>query len=517
VLGLQYTYVSPNNGNVQSQTITFTGFSATQNYGYDPMNRLKTAVEADRDQTNKGWSQTYVFDSAGNRALLSGTAYYIPGGPYTPQVGADDPAQVSTLFPNNRWNGASHGDSGNVIAVVAQAFSYDAENRIVSAAIPNIDSIGYAYDGDGRRVSKTVNGVTTTFVYDATGQLTAEYGPSTDAGTDYLTGDALGSTRVVTDGSAVVKRRYDYLPFGEEIPLGTNGRAAPYQVGGYPSVPPDVVDEKFTGKERDAETGMDFFGARYFAGAQGRFTSPDAFGVDQHPEDPQSWNLYAYARNNPLGFIDPGGEYVCGANVSEDQCNNFQKSLDQSQAAANKLKDKYGADSKQYTDAQRAIDVYGKQNVDNGVVVKIGDTGGWGGVTAVSGTTVAKTKNNPTGQQIGITFQADSFDGSRDAGLNIVHEGSHAADGSDWVRSGFLAAMNPTRYQTEFRAFSTAMDMAGSMGIFEMKFQLPSGVHNTVHWGVLRDLDIQGLLRHGYHTTPNDKLKAFRRNTQGKR
>src|SRR5713226_450541 len=73
VLGLQYAYVSPNNGNVQSQTITFSGFSATQNYGYDPMNRLKTAVEADRDQNNKGWSQTYVFDSAGNRALMSGT------------------------------------------------------------------------------------------------------------------------------------------------------------------------------------------------------------------------------------------------------------------------------------------------------------------------------------------------------------------------------------------------------------------------------------------------------------
>src|SRR5216684_3317507 len=126
-----------------------------------------------------------------------------------------------------------------------------------------------------RRVSKTVNGATTIFVYDAMGQLAAEYGPATDAGTDYLTNDALGSTRVVTDGSRVVKRRYDYLPFGEEIPLGMNGRAAPYQAGGYPSVPPDVVGQKFTGKERDAETGLDFFGARYMSSAQGRFMSAD--------------------------------------------------------------------------------------------------------------------------------------------------------------------------------------------------------------------------------------------------
>jgi len=60
----------------------------------------------------------------------------------------------------------------------------------------------------------------------------------------------------------------------------------------------------FTGKERDAETGLDYFGARYFSGAQGRFTSPDPPLVDQSTEDPQSWNLYSYVRNNPLRSID---------------------------------------------------------------------------------------------------------------------------------------------------------------------------------------------------------------------
>jgi RHS repeat-associated protein len=67
------------------------------------------------------------------------------------------------------------------------------------------------------------------------------------------------------------------------------------------------VRQKFTGKERDAETGLDYFGARYFSGAQGRFTSPDKPFLDQHPEDPQSWNLYAYVRNNPLKLIDIQG------------------------------------------------------------------------------------------------------------------------------------------------------------------------------------------------------------------
>ena len=70
----------------------------------------------------------------------------------------------------------------------------------------------------------------------------------------------------------------------------------------------DVQVAKFTSKERDAETGLDFFGARYMSSAQGRFTSPDTPLVDQQPSAPQSWNLYAYVRNNPLRFFDPDGQ-----------------------------------------------------------------------------------------------------------------------------------------------------------------------------------------------------------------
>jgi RHS repeat-associated protein len=64
---------------------------------------------------------------------------------------------------------------------------------------------------------------------------------------------------------------------------------------------------QFTGKERDAETGLDYFGARYMSAAQGRFTSPDKPLTDQDPREPQSWNLYAYVTNNPLRYDDPDG------------------------------------------------------------------------------------------------------------------------------------------------------------------------------------------------------------------
>ncbi len=66
-----------------------------------------------------------------------------------------------------------------------------------------------------------------------------------------------------------------------------------------------------TGKERDAETGLDYFGARYYSGAMGRFTSPDPLPFQASMlEDPQRFNLYAYVRNNPLSFVDPKGEAI---------------------------------------------------------------------------------------------------------------------------------------------------------------------------------------------------------------
>lgn len=65
---------------------------------------------------------------------------------------------------------------------------------------------------------------------------------------------------------------------------------------------------EFTGKERDSETGLDYFGARYMASNMGRFLSPDDFHNDTHVADPQSWNLYAYGRNNPLRYVDPTGQ-----------------------------------------------------------------------------------------------------------------------------------------------------------------------------------------------------------------
>ena len=132
--------------------------------------------------------------------------------------------------------------------------------------------------------------------------------------TCYLSFDHLGSVRMLTDGSGNVVARQDYLPFGEEIPADTAGRSSSLLFGAS-----DGVEQKFTGQIRDSETGLDFFTARYYASAVGRFLSPDPANAGADPTDPQSWNAYAYVRNNPLALVDPMGLCHIGAdNVAYD-------------------------------------------------------------------------------------------------------------------------------------------------------------------------------------------------------
>ncbi|MCX6611624.1 MAG: hypothetical protein NTW74_12330, partial [Acidobacteria bacterium] len=190
--------------------------------------------------------------------------------------------------------------AGNQIRIGAMNLTYDGEGRVAGATNTGSGVVTYDYDAADKRVRSTVSGVSTVYVYEASGELAAEYGVgSGTSGPEFLTGDHLGSVRLVTDGAGAVKQRRDYGPFGEELETASRTAILGYGTGGQ--------RHRFTGKERDLETGLDYFGARYLASAQGRWTSPDAPFADHQLEDPQSWSLYGYVRNNPMKFIDTNG------------------------------------------------------------------------------------------------------------------------------------------------------------------------------------------------------------------
>lgn len=307
-LGFEYGSAN-NNGNPQTQTIVRPGISNSQSYTYDDANRLQTATQTG----TRAWAQTYDHDQYGNHWLVTQSNL--------DTVSVEVPRGSGAFLSSNRIGNLGNGnwsydDAGNVTSVPGpsgnlRSATYDVENRQLTGTNTYAETATYAYDGDGRRVKKVSLGVTTIYVYDAMGQLAAEYGgpAPTDGGTRYLFGDHLGSTRLVAKADGSEDKKYDYLPFGEEVDgfypgdADTKGRQA----------------VKFTGQLRDAETGLDYFEARYLSSAQGRFMSADAALVDQIESDPQSWNLYGYVRNNPLRFTDPTGQ-ACTGPGADMQC-----------------------------------------------------------------------------------------------------------------------------------------------------------------------------------------------------
>jgi RHS repeat-associated protein len=320
ILNLTYNFnlgngtTGSDNGNV-IQIANGKDANRTQNFTYDALNRIQQAYT-----NGPNWGETF-----GPTATAPGVAPATPGidawGNLTNRSGVTG----KTLFEglscpasaNNQLTSCyTYDAAGNLVKNGSATYTYDAENRLIATG-----GSSYIYDGDGQRIEKCTAGATpgtcastATGTYywkqgdggtitesDLHGNWTAAYGiirgkiasrVDLPANTPhYYFSDHLGTTSVVTSATGVVQKESDYYPYGGEISILSG----------------DVNRYKFTGKERDAESSLDNFGARYYASSVGRFMTPDEVFADQHTVAPQSWNLYSYTTNNPVRFIDTDG------------------------------------------------------------------------------------------------------------------------------------------------------------------------------------------------------------------
>jgi RHS repeat-associated protein len=284
------------NGNVFGIT-NYRDTTRSQAFTYDALNRL-TSGWSSANTGAYSWGENYSIDAWGNLQIspMSGKAH---GGTFALSGNAQ-----------NRPTGLAYDAAGNLLSYLTANYTYDQENRLLSTA-----GMTYTYDGNGERSLKSNTstgaavkrywsmGGNTLAEGDGSGTLTAEYiyfGTERVARIDltqvntvhYYLSDHLGSTSIVASAAGVVEEESDYYPFGTEVVITGLG----------------VNELKFTGKRRDTESQLDYFGARHYANIMGRFINPDQPFADEDEGDPQSWNLYAYAGNNPLRYVDPNGQ-----------------------------------------------------------------------------------------------------------------------------------------------------------------------------------------------------------------
>jgi RHS repeat-associated protein len=304
------------NGNVY-QIVNNRDGNRTQNFVYDPLNRISQA-----STSGPNWGEIYTIDPWGNLTNI---------GPVTGKANSEQ-LNVAPAGVNNQLPGFGYDAAGNITSNGILGYTYDTESHLTKF-VDNTSDI-YIYDGDGQRVKKNAPGVTL-YWYGVTGNVLDETGSTGTLVSEYIVfngkriarrdadntvkfyfSDNLGSASVITNNQGAMPplAESDYYPYGAEIVI-TSGDSNHY---------------KFTGKERDSESGLDNFGARYYGSSMGRFMSPDwAARPTAVPYavygDPQSLNLYTYVRNNTLNRSDPDGhnsEFPAGCQTDDDKCVN---------------------------------------------------------------------------------------------------------------------------------------------------------------------------------------------------
>ncbi|MBI1176387.1 hypothetical protein GC207_02995 [bacterium] len=299
---LAYTYNEVGDIKSITDSLYATTNSATMSsIGYDNLHRLTSLTRPGPTTT------TFTYNALGN--MLSngeqgGSTYVYPTSGILPHA---------VRIVGTKTN--AYDLVGNMTFRAGQSLGYDPENRLTSVVSGGVTLATFGYADGGDRLWKQstntlsvwigdlyeAHGTTNLFHIFAGSRRIATYSPGTQlpgaGGTttafNYYHPDHLGSSSLMTDGNGAVAEHYEYSAYGRER---ANGTAAP------------DASHRFTGQIFDAEVGLYYYGARYYDADLGRFIQADTIIPDYF--DPQSWNRYAYANNNPIKYTDPTGHEV---------------------------------------------------------------------------------------------------------------------------------------------------------------------------------------------------------------
>ena len=331
---ITYSYTdSTHTGNNGQVVQAIDGVSGeTISYQYDALKRLLSASSSpNTGGTPAAWAQSYSYDGFGNLTgkTLGGTTAAIPVDPATNRL-VNSTGVLSNVSYDSNGNLTS---ITNVVQAATLTMTYDGANRVASANA-GAGTEYYSYDPSNRRIyRKRANGAEEWTFYGARGEKLGTYGltllcddwndpdtclyePALQT-TNIWFGSKLiwsGTGAANTSGPVFADRLGTnrangarFRPYGDEITTTGNDHV------------------KFATYNRDAAAGLDYAGQRYYASAYGRFNTADQYTASAGPEDPGSWNRYAYVEGDPVNKFDPTGQFflvpACG--VGDDPCVGF--------------------------------------------------------------------------------------------------------------------------------------------------------------------------------------------------
>ncbi len=283
----------------------------TSNYTYDSIYELTKVVQG----TNT--TESYTFDPVGNRLSSLSVS------PYSYNTSNELTSTPSTTYRFDY--------DGNTLTSVTGSntttYAWDFENRLTSVTLPGSGgTVTFKYDPFGRRIYKSSSTATSVYAYDednlieetnASGAVVARYTQTEDfdeplamlrsSTTSYYQADDLGSITSLSNAAGALAQTYTFDSFGNQT-ASSGSLTNPFQ---------------YTARERDSETSLYFYRARYFDPNAGRFLSEDPLGIHDNVD------MYVYVHNNPVNFNDPFGLYTLKGNFPPGYAQQLSNAIDE--------------------------------------------------------------------------------------------------------------------------------------------------------------------------------------------